>query len=604
MRAIPKEIPSVPSDPPRGPQLRMWSQLRGLLADRLGLTGALAVGSVLSGLTEAGILAILAQTAVALVDGASRVRIDIGPVHSDETVGALLALALALALVRLALQGLVSVLPARIAADMQARLRTDLFTAFTCASWAVQSRDREGHLQETMTNQVAQAAAGTLQAATLVTSLLTFLVLVISALVLNVAAAFVVLAAAAALFALLRPLSTLGSQRAQSLSRAYIDYARGVSEATRIAEETHVFGADTAQRNRTDRLLGGVRDLFFQTQMLMRLVPGVYQSLIYLLVVATLIGLHATGTGQVASLGAVVLLLVRAGTYGQQAQGAYQGVRQAVPYMEHLQEVKQHYVASRQPKGTQFLEKVWELAFTNVSFAYEPGRPVLSNITFGVASGEAIGIVGPSGAGKSTLVQILLRLRAPDSGCYLVNGDPAEQFTREEWHRRVAYVPQEPRLLHASVAENIRFFRSLDDGAVQRAACLAGIHDDIMKWPEGYETLVGPRADAVSGGQQQRICLARALAAEPQVLVLDEPTSALDPHSERLIHESLATLKHQLTLFIVAHRMTTLDMCERVMVIVDGRLEAFDTASELRDNSVYYRSASAIAVQASTGSES
>ena len=582
----------------------IWSQLRDLLADRLGLTGALAVGSVLAGLTEAGILAILAQTAVALVDGASRVRIDIGPVHSDETVGTLLTFALVLALVRLALQGLVSVLPARIAADMQAQLRTDLFNDFTRASWAVQSRDREGHLQETMTNQVAQAAVGSLQAATLVTSLLTFLVLVISALVLNVAAAFVVLAAAAGLFALLRPLSTLGGQRAQSLSRAYIDYAGGVSEATRIAEEAHVFGADIAQRNRTDRLLGSVRDLFFQTQMLMRLVPGVYQSLIYLLVVAALIGLHATGTGQVASLGAVVLLLVRAGTYGQQAQGAYQGVRQAVPYMEHLQEVKQHYVASRQPKGTQSLEKVWELAFTNVSFAYEPGRPVLSDITFGVVGGEAIGIVGPSGAGKSTLVQILLRLRAPDSGRYLVNGDPVEQFTREDWRRLVAYVPQEPRLLHASVAENIRFFRNLDDDAVQRAARLAGIHDDIMKWPEGYETIVGPRADAVSGGQQQRICLARALAAEPEVLVLDEPTSALDPHSERLIQESLATLKHQLTLFVVAHRMTTLGMCERVMVVVDGRLEAFDTASELRDNSVYYRSASAIGVHGSTSSDS
>ena len=116
------------------------------------------------------------------------------------------------------------------------------------------------------------------------------------------------------------------------------------------------------------------------------------------------------------------------------------------------------------------------------------------------------------------------------------------------------------------------------------------------KWPKGYQHRIGPRADAVSGGQQQRICLARALAARPQVLVLDEPTSALDPHAEQLIRESLTTLKHELTLFVVAHRMSTLDTCDRVMVIVDGRLQAFDAASALLSDSPYYRSRSALAV--------
>jgi ABC-type multidrug transport system fused ATPase/permease subunit len=158
-------------------------------------------------------------------------------------------------------------------------------------------------------------------------------------------------------------------------------------------------------------------------------------------------------------------------------------------------------------------------------------------------------------------------------------------------------VPQEPRLLHASVAENIRFFRDIDDEAVQRAGRLARIHDDVMGWPDGYETIVGPRADAVSGGQQQRICLARALVARPEVLVLDEPTSALDPTSESLIQESLMGLKQQLTLFIVAHRMSTLDICDRVMIIIDGKLTAFDTIELLQRNNTYYRSASALAAR-------
>src|SRR4029077_11605435 len=135
---------------------------------------------------------------------------------------------------------------------------------------------------------------------------------------------------------------------------------------------------------------------------------------------------------------------------------------------------------------------------------------------------------------------------------------------------------QEPRLIHASVADNIRYYRRLDDEAVERAGRLARIHDDVMAWFSDYDTIIGHRADAVSGGQRQRICVARALAAEPEVLVLDEPTSALDPRSESRLRESLLALKGELTLFLVAHRMATLAVCDRVIVLVDGRLEAFD----------------------------
>jgi len=184
----------------------------------------------------------------------------------------------------------------------------------------------------------------------------------------------------------------------------------------------------------------------------------------------------------------------------------------------------------------------------------------------------------------------------------LVNGQPAGGFAAEDWRRAVSYLPQDPRLLHASVADNIRFFRPLGDEEVERAARLAGIHEEVASWPAGYETVIGPRADAISGGQQQRVCLARAIAARPEVLVLDEPTSALDPRTERLIQASLQGLKQDLTLFVIAHRMSTLDICDRVMVIVDGRLEAFDTASALHVDSDYFRAASGLSSEPPGGS--
>jgi ABC-type multidrug transport system fused ATPase/permease subunit len=580
--------------------IALASRVKLLIGDRRRSIFALAGCSILSGFTEAGTLAVIAQIASSLIKGSKHLDAQIGPAHVSASVGTLIWIAAALTLMRIVLQVPLSILPARIVSEVQAGMRRRLFDSFSRASWSMQSRDREGQLQETMTNQVNQATAGAVQVTMLINSLFAFLVLMGSALVLNAVAAVIVAVTSTCLFALLRPLRKRVVANSRELSKAQVAYAGDIAESIRVAEETHVFGVAAAQRERLERSVERYNRLFFRSQLLSRLAGKLYESLIYVLLVAGVAGLYVAGGGQSASLGGVILLLLRGGTSGQMVQGAYQGLAQSLPFVERTQDAMSSYVESRPPDGIERLARVETMAFEHVSFAYNAGRPVLSDITFGVDAGEVIGIIGPSGAGKSTLVQLLLRLRAPDSGRYLVNGTPAEAFAEADWHRQVAYVPQEPRLLHASVAANIRFFRDVDDAAVERAARLARIHEDVIGWSDGYDTLIGPRADAVSGGQQQRICLARALVAHPEVLVLDEPTSALDPHSETLIGESLSALKHELTLYIIAHRMSTLDICDRVMVIVGGRLVAFDTQALLQRQNTYYRHASEIAARATT----
>jgi ATP-binding cassette subfamily B protein len=573
------------------------AQLKALLSDRRGAVLVLAIVTVITGLAESVLLILLAETAATLATRAKGAHLHLGPLHLHASVGTLLLAALVVVIVRLALQVPISILPPRIAAHMQARLRTELFHSFSRASWDVQSRDREGQLQETMTGQVAQATAAMFNAMGLITSTLLLIVMLVTAFALNILAAAFVVVLTVSLFGLLRPLRKSGVRRARALSQAQVHYARGIAESIRLAEETQVFGAGEAQRGRMGGYIGTARGHLFATQVLLRLASNLYAAIISLLFVGALFILYELGRGHAASLGAIVLILVRASSSGQSVQAAYQGLLQSMPFVERTQEAERRYRESMPAPGATPLLEVATLAFDRLGFAYTPGRPVLSDISFEVNGGEVIGVIGPSGAGKSTLVQLLLRLRTPSEGSYLVNGLPAEEFSEADWHTRVAYVPQEPRLLHASVAENIRFFRDIDDEAVQRAGRLARIHDDIMGWPDGYETIVGPRADAVSGGQQQRICLARALVARPEVLVLDEPTSALDPTSESLIQESLMGLKQQLTLFIVAHRMSTLDICDRVMIIIDGKLTAFDTIELLQRNNTYYRSASALAAR-------
>jgi ATP-binding cassette, subfamily B, bacterial len=581
----------------------MRARLSLLIGNRRGLVVLLGVSSILAGFIEAATLAMLAQLAASIVGGAHRATHNpvLSLVDLHLSLGKQILVAFGLTVLRLFFQIPLSTLPARIAADVITRMRLELFDAFSRASWTVQSRGSEGSLQEVMTNQVSQAIGGVSGTTGLIAASLQFLVLMISAFYLNTVAAIVVGAMTIVLFGLLRPMRARGGRYAQALSGAQIAYARQIAESNRVAEESQVFGTGAAQRRQVAGAVARAQHWYFRTQVFVRLISNIYQSLIYVLLVAGIWVLYLIGGKHAGSLTGVLLLLLRAGMAGQQIQGSYQLLVQSVPFVKRVQETQEEYLQSAVEEGGEPAPAIDTVSFQRVSFAYRPQTRVLSDIDFTVNAGEAIGIVGPSGAGKSTLVQLLLRLRPPTEGSYLINGVPAASIAHSDWNRLVSYVPQEPRLLHAPVAENIRFFRDLSDEQVERAARLARIHEDILSWPGGYQAIVGPRADAVSGGQQQRICLARALAAEPEVLVLDEPTSALDPHSESLISASLKAIHHDLTLFIVAHRMSTLESCDRVIVIVDGRVEAFDTRTALQRDNLYFRHASELAAAGHAG---
>jgi ATP-binding cassette subfamily B protein len=572
---------------------RNWLVLRHLLALGWWRLALLTGLSAVSGLAEAAVLAIVAQVAATLATRANVVELHLEVASVQVSIRTLLIMGGAIAAIRLMLLIPASSLAAGITADAQAMIRERLVQAFLRASWAVKSTDREGTFQELMTNQVSAATNGVVQTTYFVTYLFSFVVLAVSALYASPAAAAIVAAASVLLFVAMRPLARAGGRAADELSLAMLEHAGGVSEATRLAEETQVFGVTRAQEARLLQLIDRARQFFFGTQFSVRLVPNIYQSAVYLLLFGGLALIYAIDRSGLASLGVVVLLLVRAGTYGNQAQTSYQVVRQTGPFIERLERAIERYDESASSAGSERFEALEALAFQGVSYSYgERARAqALSDITFDVKVGETIGVIGPSGAGKSTLAQLLLRLREPDAGRYLINGVPAHRLRWEDWSRLVAFVPQTPQLIHASVAENIRYFREVAQDDVERAAELAGIHGDILEWSDGYDTIVGPRAAAVSVGQAQRICLARALALRPQMLVLDEPTSALDPTSERLIQGSLTALRGSLTLFVIAHRLSTIDICDRVVVIVGGRLDAFEAFEDLPLRNAYFRSA-------------
>jgi ATP-binding cassette, subfamily B, bacterial len=570
--------------------------LRALLAPFVrhnrGRLAGLASASLFGGFAEAAVLVVIARVAFAITQQHSSVSVSAGPVGPYEvSVPALIALAAVATLVRLVLQVITSWEGSTITSDVLARSRSTITRAFLHATWGLQSSERQGHLQEVLTVHATYAYRTMDALVMLLVSALSLFALLVSAIVINAFAAIVVGAAVVLLALIMRPLRGAVRSRSRETADADLEFAESISEVTTIAQEIKVFDAGEPVRERVNRLIRAQRQAMRGTRFLVQLVPGLYQGAALFFVVIALAVVYSVGFSRLSALGAVVLILLRSLSFGQSLQSSYHTLNEGAPYIETLLSEQRRYERNAVDGGDKPVGRVAVIAFDDVSFAYQPGHPVLHGLSFEAQRGELIGIVGPSGAGKSTLVQLILRLRQPTTGRVLADGRDLRQLALSGWYQRVSFVPQEPRLFSGSVGDNIRFFRNVTAEDIVRAARLANIHDDIRSWPQGYATPVGERGGELSLGQRQRLCIARSLVGDPDVLVLDEPTSSLDPRSEALIREALATLAPNVTLFIIAHRLSTLDTCDRIMVLQAGRLQGFDEPRHLERSSPFYREA-------------
>ena len=224
-----------------------------------------------------------------------------------------------------------------------------------------------------------------------------------------------------------------------------------------------------------------------------------------------------------------------------------------------------------------------EVAFENVSFAYNSERPALQGITFAVPAGARVGIAGTTGAGKSTLVSLLLRLYDPASGRILLDGTDLREFRVRDLRNQFAMVLQDTLLFSCSLAENIAYARpEATEAEIIAAAQAANAHDFITRLPQGYKTEVGERGVQLSGGERQRISLARAFLKDAPILILDEPTSAVDTKTETMIMDAMKRLMHGRTTFMIAHRLSTLDVCDVRLQLEHGKLVSCTTAVPAR----------------------
>jgi ATP-binding cassette subfamily B protein len=230
-----------------------------------------------------------------------------------------------------------------------------------------------------------------------------------------------------------------------------------------------------------------------------------------------------------------------------------------------------------------------EIEFDNVHFAYDPQRPILKGISFKVPAGKTIAVVGPSGAGKSTISRLLYRFYDVQGGSVKIDGQDVRDVTQKSLRAVIGMVPQDTVLFNDTIAYNIRYGRpSASEAEVEQAAEIAQVGNFIRSLPEGFKTMVGERGLKLSGGEKQRVAIARTILKSPPILMLDEATSALDTGTEQEIQAALDEVAKNRTTLIIAHRLSTVINADEIIVLKDGAIAERGTHAELLEQKGLY----------------
>lgn len=488
---------------------------------------------------------------------------------------------------------------ARAVSGWQFQTQMRAIRGYITTDWTTQSSETSGSLQNLMA-LCAGSAQGLSGLMTMLSAGGAVVIFTVAAFLASPLAAGVLLGTGVISMLALRPVRAAAREATRQVTLGQRAVAEEVGQIHDLAQEIRVHHVADVVEGELKRETWRVRQARRRAALLSGMGGVLYRTLGLTFVLVGAMVASSQEDLDVARVGVAGLLLLRSLSYGQSIQSSWQTIENNRPYIEQVGDALELYEAQAPKRGDRRVDQLGTVELHHVSYSYDGETPALSDVDLILERGETLGVVGPSGSGKSTLAQILLGLREPSSGSYVAAGVPAMEISARDWFQRVTVVPQQPRLLRASVLDNILFYRSwIEHEAVIEAARAAGLHDEIEALPDGYETVVGDSIRDLSGGQRQRLGIARALVGGPQLLVLDEPTSALDAISEARVQQTLAQLKGTVTVVIIAHRLATLNHCDRLLVLEDGVQRVLDKPGVVLAESDFYRNATRMQLVAS-----
>jgi ATP-binding cassette subfamily C protein len=480
---------------------------------------------------------------------------------------------------------------AKVMVDFENKTREGLLKLTFPAKWPFLSTQKVGHLDQMLTTDVPHSSAILFRISDTILEIVNLLVY--GLIVINISFSIMVFAAVIgiAVFVIFRIIfskTRLVSGQIVQENKNLAHYANENIIGMKVIKSMHI--GDAVLR-RGVGIFENMKNLNLRLAFLKNITMGMLQLVGVFSVLGLFAFLYKTTAFSLASFAVVVYALNKIFNNIQLAQINLQIVGIETPYLVSIMNYKKLAAENKeQDNGEAPFVFNNQLVFKDVNFDYGADQPTLSKISFSIKKGEILGLIGPSGAGKTTIADLLLRFLELKEGAILLDGKNISEISLQQWKNNVGYVAQEVFLLNDTIQNNIKFYdNSISDDDVVAAAKMANIYDFIQSQPEKFLAQVGERGLALSGGQRQRIALARVLARRPKILILDEATSLLDNESEFLIQKSIEGLRGNVTVVIIAHRLSTVMIADKLICLDKGRVVEEGCPRELlNDKNSYF----------------
>jgi len=484
-------------------------------------------------------------------------------------------------------------LRAYIASDYEKKTREKLFSSTLNASWPYLIKQKAGYLESLVMVDVPFGGNILRHVSSFIMRAFGLLIYVIVAINISLSITLITLGLGVFIFLLLKPFLSRVKQVARKRARVNKQISHHISE--------NIFGAKTIKATMAAKGVEEKARVFFQKlrglTIKASLLKGTNTILIEpvgIIFIVILFGYtYKSGAFGFAQFIPIVYLIQKIFIYIQQLQTGMHGVNDGLPHLQSILDYQSETGENREIGGGRrsFVFKK-KIEFRDVHFSYSGGGKdsVLKGVNFVVERGEMVGLIGPSGAGKTTIVDLILRLLRPTSGRILLDDLAIDGIGLRQWRKKIGYVSQDIFLVNDTIRNNIVFYQpDLSDDEIMKAAQMAHIDEVIEKAPQGLDTVIGDRGVRLSAGQRQRVVIARVLAREPEFLILDEATSALDNESELQIHKVIESLKGQVTVLAIAHRLSTVENSDKLIVLGEGRISEQGSPRQLlKDKESYF----------------